>query len=111
MNIWDLSGQERFRHMWNDFLRGAGLTILVCDSTEDSVLKAKELVEKYSRALGSKVIAIANKQDLPDAISATEVERKLGGVKTYGMCAIREDLRHRLKQILEFEILTDKQTI
>jgi len=107
VNVWDFGGQERFRFMWQDFLKGAGLAILVCDSTEDSIEKTKEIYRKFSRYIGSKIIAIANKQDLPDALSAEQVEKKLG-IPTYGMSAIRVDLRGRIKRILEYEIDSNK---
>ncbi|MHA1283366.1 MAG: ADP-ribosylation factor-like protein [Promethearchaeota archaeon] len=104
VSIWDLGGQERFKFMWDDFLRGAGLTVLVTDSTEENVEKTKEIYERYSRHLNSKIIAIANKQDLPGSLSATEVMKRLGGVPTYGMSAIKPELRDRIKQILEYEL-------
>lgn len=107
VNIWDFGGQERFKFMWQDFLKGAGLAILVCDSTEDSIEKTKEIYRKFSRYIGSKIIAIANKQDLPGALSAEQVEEKLG-IPTYGMSAIRVDLRGRIKRILEYEIDSNK---
>jgi len=106
VNIWDFGGQERFRFMWQDFLRGAGLTVLVCDSTEDNINKTKEIYSKFSRYMNTKIIAIANKQDLPDALSAKKVQKKLG-IRTYGMSAIRLDLRERMREILEYEIDTE----
>lgn len=102
VNVWDFGGQERYHFMWQDFLRGAGLTVLVCDSTEENIEKTKEIFEKYSRHLSAKTIAIANKQDIPGALSAKKVESKLG-IRTYGMSALRTDLRERLQQILEYE--------
>lgn len=106
VNIWDFGGQERFRFMWQDFLRGTGLTVLVCDSTEDNIEKTKEIYNKFSRYMNTKIIAIANKQDLPDALSAKKVQKKLG-IRTYGMSAIRFDLRERIREILEYEIDMD----
>lgn len=106
VNIWDFGGQERFRFMWQDFLRGAGLAVLVCDSTSDNIKKTKDIVKKFSRYLDTKIIAIANKQDLPDAISAKKVQKKLG-IRTYGMSAIRLELRDRMREILEYEIETE----
>ncbi|MFX1338063.1 MAG: ADP-ribosylation factor-like protein [Promethearchaeota archaeon] len=103
-SIWDLGGQERFRFMWQDFLKGTGLAVLVTDSTEDNVQKTKETFERFSRFIGSKIIAIANKQDLPGALNASAVQNRLGGIKTYEMSAIRKELRDRMKQILEYEI-------
>lgn len=104
--IWDLGGQERFKFMWNDFVRGAGLAILVCDSTEQNVKKTKAIYDRFERSFGTKIIAIANKQDLPGALSAHEIQKRLGGLKTYGMTAIRPELKQRMKEILEYEIAT-----
>ena len=106
INIWDFGGQARFRFMWQDFLRGAGLTVLVCDSTEDNIKKTKDIFKKFSRYMDTKIIAIANKQDLPGALKAKKVQKKLG-IPTYGMSAIRLDLRDRIREILEYEIEKD----
>jgi small GTP-binding protein len=105
-SVWDLGGQKRFKFMWQDFLRGAGLAVIVCDSTEENVEKTKKIYDRFERSLGTKIIAIANKQDLPNAMSAQEIQKKLGGLKTYGMSAIRPELRKRMKEILEYEIAT-----
>jgi small GTP-binding protein len=106
VNIWDFGGQERFRFMWQDFLRGVGLTVLVCDSTEDNIKETRKIFEKFSRHMNSKIIAIANKQDLPNALSAKKVQKKLG-ITTYGMSAIRLDLRDRIREIFEYELDKD----
>ena len=106
-SIWDLGGQERFRFMWQDFLKGTGLAVLVTDSTEENVQKTKEIFERFSRFIGAKIIAIANKQDLPGALNANTVQNRLGGIKTYEMSAIKKELRDRMRQILEYEINSD----
>ena len=108
-SLWDFGGQERFKFMWEDFLKGAGLTILVTDSTEENVRKTKELFEKFSRSISAKVIAIANKQDLPGSLSAQSVQKHLGGIKTYGMSAIKTELRERMRNILEYEIQSEEE--
>lgn len=105
-SIWDLGGQKRFKFMWQDFLKGAGLAVIVCDSTEKNVKQTKEIFDRFERSLGTKIIAIANKQDLPGRLSAQEIQKRLGGLKTYGMSAIRPELRERMKEILEYEIAT-----
>ncbi|MCJ7649931.1 MAG: hypothetical protein MUP85_15070, partial [Candidatus Lokiarchaeota archaeon] len=86
--------------------RGAGLAVLVCDSTDKNMEKTKEIYDRFVRTIGTKIIAIANKQDLPGALTAQEVQKKLGGIKTYGMSAIRPELRQRMKEILEYESAT-----
>ena len=105
--IWDLGGQKRFKSMWNDFLKNSGLAVLVCDSTEENIKKTKQIYDRFANRIGSKVIAIANKQDLPGAIGAEEVQKKLGGIRTYEMSAIRSELKDRMQQILEYEMDTD----
>ena len=105
-SIWDLGGQKRFKFMWQDFLKGAGLAVIVCDSTEKNIKQTKEIYDRFERTLGTKIIAIANKQDLPGRLSAQEIQKRLGGLKTYGMSAIRPELRERMKEILEYEIAT-----
>ena len=105
-SIWDLGGQKRFKFMWQDFMKGAGLAVIVCDSTEKNVKQTKEIYNRFERTLGTKIIAIANKQDLPGRLSAKDVQKRLGGLKTYGMSAIRPELRERMKEILEYEIST-----
>ncbi len=104
--IWDLGGQKRFQFLWKDFLRSSGLTVLVCDSTEENIVETKEILERFSTHLGSKVIAIANKQDLESSLNPQTIEKKLG-IKTYGMSALRTELREKLRNILEHEFSTE----
>jgi len=105
-SIWDLGGQKRFQFLWKDFLRSSGLTVLVCDSTEENVKETREILERFSNHLGSKVIAIANKQDLEYSLNPQTVEEKLG-IKTYGMSALKTELRDKLRNILEHEFSTE----
>ena len=107
VSIWDFGGQKRFRFMWKDFLRGSGLAVLVTDSTEKNISKCKEIFEGFSRHTTAKIIVIANKQDLTNVLSEKEVQKRLGGLKTYGMSAIRTELRQRMNDILEYEMRTD----
>jgi len=104
VSIWDLAGQDRFKLLWDDFFKGAGLTVLVTDSSEENVSKSKDIYERFSRFVGSKIIAIANKQDVPGRLTESEVQKRLGGITTYGMSAIRPELRERMRQILDYEI-------
>ncbi|MGV9200422.1 MAG: hypothetical protein ACOC4M_16570, partial [Promethearchaeia archaeon] len=79
--------------------------VLVCDSTEKNIKQTKEIYQRFLRRNGSKVIAIANKQDLPQAMKVDEVQEKLEGLPTYGMSAIRSEQRDRLRDILEYEMV------
>ena len=105
--IWDLAGQRRFKAMWDDFLKNSGLAVLVCDSTEKNLEKTKELYNRYAKRVGAKMIAIANKQDLPGALGAEIVQENLGGIPTYEMSAIKKELSERMREILEYELTAE----
>ena len=98
--IWDLAGQRRFRVMWDDFMRGSKLTVVVTDSTTQNVMLTKDILERHVRNTGSKIIAITNKQDLDGRMSPTEIEAALG-VPTYGMVGINKDNANKLHSIIE----------
>lgn len=98
--IWDLAGQRRFRVMWDDFMRGSKLTVIVTDSTAQNVMLTKDILERHVRKSGSKVIAIANKQDLEGRMSPQEIEAALG-VPTYGMVGTNLNNATKLHQIIE----------
>ncbi len=100
---WDLGGQDRFKFMWADFMRGAGTMVLVTDSTEENLQETKEIYERYNRFQGSKVIAIANKQDKSGALHPQKIANELG-IKTYAMCAINPVNRSTIEQILRQEV-------
>lgn len=102
--IWDFGGQKRFQFMWNDFLRGSSLTVLVTDSSYSNVKETKELIKRHKNHLGSKIIAIANKQDISGSLSPKEVSEILG-VPTYGMVAINSENRESLFKIMKKQVL------
>lgn len=97
--VWDLAGQNRFKFMWNDFLKGSELTVVVTDSSQRNVKETKKILQQYDRKLGSKIIAIANKQDLVGSMTPEDISKELG-VPTYGMVAINEDNQDALRKII-----------
>ncbi|MCP4760240.1 MAG: GTP-binding protein [archaeon] len=101
--VWDFAGQKRFQFLWDDFLTGSSLTLLVTDSTKKNVEETKEIMERLGRKLGSKIISIANMQDLKDRMSPQEISNFLG-VPTIGMVAINKAHRTALMDILSGQI-------
>lgn len=101
--IWDFGGQKRFQFMWNDFLKGSSLTVLVTDSSYSNVKETKEIIKRHKKHLGSKIIAIANKQDISGSLSPKEVSEILG-VPTYGMVAINSENRKSLFKIMKKQV-------
>ncbi|MHA1595476.1 MAG: ADP-ribosylation factor-like protein [Candidatus Baldrarchaeia archaeon] len=94
VSLFDLAGHERFRTLWPQILKGSTLVILVTDSTPVNVLQSKKILEELKKIDGYRVIAIANKQDLPGAMKPNRVQDLLE-VPTYGLVAI--DPRERVK--------------
>lgn len=88
LTCWDIGGQKKIRQLWHHYFEGADAVIFVVDSSDRRrISEAKtELLELCShRHLRDAVILIyANKQDLPKAMSTSEV-------------AIGLDLKNRLK--------------
>ncbi|MHA2153572.1 MAG: ADP-ribosylation factor-like protein, partial [Candidatus Thorarchaeota archaeon] len=66
----EMGGQSHFEFLWSDFMKGSRMVVVVTESYPKAVLKTRQLLEKFRNQLnGMKVIAIANKQDLPGSIS------------------------------------------
>lgn len=99
--LWDFAGQERFTPLWPMLLRGTHVILLVTDSTVENVLQTKRvfmsMIKKHKPE--AVVLGIANKQDLPNAMSAPLVQRVLG-VECYDLCAIDPSERRKLQRII-----------
>ncbi|MHA1818863.1 MAG: ADP-ribosylation factor-like protein [Promethearchaeota archaeon] len=100
--LWDFAGQERFTPLWPMLLRGTHVILLVTDSTVENVLSTKRvfigLIKKARPE--AVVIGIANKQDLPKAMSAELVKRVLGVDEVFALCAIDPSERRKLQSII-----------
>lgn len=87
LSVHDLGGQVQFQFLWDSFIPGTKLFCFITDSTPSNVAQTRSLIHKYRGYNGAKALAIANKQDLPNAMNPSEIQRELG-VKTIGMVAI-----------------------
>ena len=84
----EMGGQTHFEFLWSDLLRGSKMVVVVTESSPKAVLKTRQLLAKYKEQLdGVKLIAIANKQDIPGSMKPESVQDLLG-VPTFGMVAI-----------------------
>lgn len=98
--IWDFAGQERFRRLWKFYFKGADIVFLLTDSTLRNVLLSKEMYQMIKRdAPNVPVVVIANKQDKPNALDPSIIERIIG-VETYPMVAIDLAYRNDILEIL-----------
>ncbi len=98
--VWDFAGQDRFRSLWNYYLRNADAVLLVTDSTLKNVLETRDILEIVRKNAPACIAwAIANKQDLPGALAPKLVQRILG-VQAYGLVAIDPRYRETLYKII-----------
>merc|ERR1711934_590212 len=81
MTVWDIGGQDKIRKLWRYYYNGVQGVIFVVDSSDrDRVEDAREELDKMMSAdelRDASVLVYANKQDLPGAMSASELAEKL----------------------------------
>eukprot|EP01090_Pellita_catalonica_P020639 TRINITY_DN7472_c0_g1_i2.p1 TRINITY_DN7472_c0_g1~~TRINITY_DN7472_c0_g1_i2.p1 ORF type:complete len:397 (-),score=89.48 TRINITY_DN7472_c0_g1_i2:28-1218(-) len=80
--FWDIGGQEKIRPLWRHYLQNTDLLIFVVDSNDrDRIEEAKTCLNKLlqeDELRQSALLVWANKQDLPNAMTASEITDKLG---------------------------------
>merc|ERR1711920_244756 len=79
--VWDIGGQDKIRKLWRHYYLGTHGAIFVLDSGDrDRIEDAREEIDKMLREdemRDAVLLVLANKQDLPGAMSAAEVTEKL----------------------------------
>merc|ERR1711879_92972 len=80
--VWDIGGQDKIRKLWRHYYLGTNGVIFVVDSSDrDRIDDAREELFKLlgdEEMKDAVLLVLANKQDLPNAMSGTEVSEKLG---------------------------------
>jgi len=81
-NVWDVGGQDRIRKLWRHYYEGTHGLIYVVDSNdrdriEESAIELEKLLRE-EELRDSVVLVLANKQDLPNAVSVSELTERLG---------------------------------
>ncbi|XP_043922692.1 ADP-ribosylation factor-like protein 4A [Protopterus annectens] len=80
-HFWDVGGQEKLRPLWKSYTRCTDGIIYVVDSVDlERMEEAKTELHKITRMSenqGVPVLVIANKQDLRNSLSLSEVEKLL----------------------------------
>merc|ERR1712187_924942 len=80
--VWDIGGQDKIRKLWKYYYQGTQGLIFVVDSNDRDRIEdaceelAKMLMEDEMR--DAVLLVLANKQDLPNSLTAAEVTEKLG---------------------------------
>lgn len=79
--IWDIGGQDRIRPLWRHYYQDTHAIIFVVDSADvDRVDEARDELHKIlgeDQLREAVLLVLANKQDLPNALSAAELTDKL----------------------------------
>ncbi|XP_021897523.1 ADP-ribosylation factor 1-like isoform X1 [Carica papaya] len=80
--VWDVGGQDKIRPLWRHYFYNTQGLIFVVDSNDrERILEAKD---ELHRMLGedelrdATLLVFANKQDLPNAMTVSEITDKLG---------------------------------
>jgi len=81
MLIWDIGGQDRLRPLWRHYYDGCNGIIFVVDSSDKTRMgTAKNEIAKICEEVAlrdAKILIFANKQDMPHALSASELTNAL----------------------------------
>ncbi|KAI9611242.1 hypothetical protein KEM48_004625 [Puccinia striiformis f. sp. tritici PST-130] len=81
-NVWDVGGQDKIRPLWRHYYTGTQGLVFVVDSQDRE--RIEEARQELHRILSDRemkdclLLVFANKQDLPGAMSPTEVTERLG---------------------------------
>jgi len=79
--VWDVGGQDKIRPLWRHYFQNTQGIIFVVDSNDrERIEEAREELHKMigEEELSNSIILIfANKQDLPNAVSCSELTEKL----------------------------------
>lgn len=80
--VWDVGGQDKIRPLWRHYFQNTQGLIFVVDSNDrERIEEAKEELNKMlseEELSNAVVLVFANKQDLPNAMSPSEIQDKLG---------------------------------
>lgn len=80
--VWDVGGQDKIRPLWKHYFQNTQGLIFVVDSNDrERVTEAQDELQKMlqeDELKDATVLVFANKQDLPNAMSASELTTKLG---------------------------------
>merc|ERR1712149_49780 len=80
--VWDVGGQDKIRPLWRHYYQNTQGLIFVIDSNDrDRIEDAREELTKMlneEEMRDAVLLVFANKQDLPNAMTAAEITDKLG---------------------------------
>ncbi|KAJ7569306.1 hypothetical protein O6H91_01G071600 [Diphasiastrum complanatum] len=79
--VWDVGGQDKIRSLWKFYFQNAEGLIFVVDSNDrDRIIETRDALHKLMNEMElreMKLLVLANKHDLPNAMSVAEMGEKL----------------------------------
>ncbi|XP_061745407.1 ADP-ribosylation factor-like protein 4C [Nerophis ophidion] len=80
-HFWDVGGQEKLRPLWKPYSRCTDGIVYVVDSVDAERLEEARAelhrIARFSENQGTPLLVVANKQDLPRALSVADIARHL----------------------------------
>ena len=80
--VWDVGGQHKIRRLWKHYFPGTQGIIFVVDSCDcnrlDEAAHELHMLLSNEDLDGAAVVVLANKQDMPGALSAQAIGERLG---------------------------------
>ncbi|XP_038996121.1 probable ADP-ribosylation factor At2g15310 isoform X1 [Hibiscus syriacus] len=81
-DVWDIGGESKIRPLWKHYFLDVQALIFVVDSSDrERISEARKELHwalADNELANAAVLVLANKQDLPDAMSSYEIADKLG---------------------------------
>lgn len=78
LNMWDVGGQKSLRSYWRNYFECTDGLVWVVDSADRMRMEAcrdeLRVLLQEERLAGATLLVLANKQDLPGALSAQEIK-------------------------------------
>ncbi|EPQ02805.1 ADP-ribosylation factor 1 [Myotis brandtii] len=90
--VWDVHSQNKSRVFWSQYCPGRHGLIFVVDSTDQERMEEarQEMMRMMTELKDVVLLVLANKQDLPNAMSTAEITDKLG-LHSLGRGQTRDD--------------------
>ncbi|GAA5892783.1 ADP-ribosylation factor-like protein 2 [Sporobolomyces salmoneus] len=81
LNVWDIGGQTSLRPYWKNYFEQTDAVVWVVDSSDRERMRdcRNELHEllKQERLMGASLLVFANKQDIPNSMTPSEISAAL----------------------------------
>ena len=103
LHLFGTPGQTRFMFMWEILAKEMNGFIVLVDSTDKpSFPEAAELIEQFSSFVDVPYMVVANKSDLPGAITPEEIADTIGIARNIPRCVAtnKETVHAVLKQVM-----------